>query len=103
MDQHFSCPRGHRWSRPIDAAGPNGCPVCGAAPSTSSDSVIPALSAGTEGPSTAKHTLVPGYELLGQAGIGDVAIVFKGRDVKARLIGATDPDVIDAMLRRALD
>jgi serine/threonine-protein kinase len=44
--------------------------------------VIPALSAGTEGPSTAKHTLVPGYELLGQAGIGDVAIVFKGRDVK---------------------
>ncbi|HKI38051.1 MAG TPA: serine/threonine-protein kinase, partial [Gemmataceae bacterium] len=82
MDQQFTCTRGHRWGRAPDASGPNLCPVCGAAPGSPSDAEWLSVAAGADSPTTTRHALVPGYELLGQAGIGDVAIVFKARDLK---------------------
>jgi serine/threonine protein kinase len=83
MDRQFTCARGHRWSRPADDPSPAACPVCGAGPVASSDSRRPVGEPG----STTRYTLVPGYQFLGQAGMGGMAIVFKARDLnRGRLV-----------------
>jgi eukaryotic-like serine/threonine-protein kinase len=81
MDSDFTCSHGHRWRRPPSDGSPNLCPVCGAAPLPSSD---PSAQK-PDDPSTTKHTLLPGYELLGQAGIGGMGIVFRARQQKTGL------------------
>ncbi len=78
MDRSFSCPHGHRWSRPADETVPTSCPLCGAAPVSSADGG-PAPVADSP---TTRHALVPGYQLLQQTGMGDMAIVFRARDIK---------------------
>jgi serine/threonine-protein kinase len=96
MDSYLSCPEGHRW-RPVPPdGGPNLCPVCGAAP-------LPAADAAD--PSTTRHTLLPGYELLGQAGIGGMGIVFRarqqatGRIVAVKMLRDDDQSIPDAPRR----
>ncbi len=37
------------------------------------------------------------------ASMQSTLIIFKGKSEKARLVGVTDPDIIDAMMRRATD
>jgi serine/threonine-protein kinase len=78
MDRKLTCPQGHRWTGPPDDPDPGTCPVCGA---TATLAAIDSRSAAIEN-TTTNHTLVPGYQFVGQAGIGDMAIVFKARDLK---------------------
>ena len=101
MDRRFSCPQGHQWSRRADDPGPHACPTCGSAPgpSTGGGSAMP------DGLTTTQHSLVPGYHILAQAGIGDMAVVFKARDVKRNRIVAvkvlrSDDKVSAAAARR---
>ncbi len=100
MDNYFSCTHGHRWRRAPADGGANLCPVCGAG-------ALPPTGAAAEGrdPSTTRHTLMPGYELLGQAGIGGMGVVFRarqiatGRTVAVKVLRDDDQSLPDAPRR----
>jgi serine/threonine-protein kinase len=98
MDSYFACSQGHRWRRLPPEGSPNLCPVCGAAS-------LPPSGPDSPDPSTTRHTLLPGYELLGQAGIGGMGIVFRarqqasGRVVAVKMLRDDDQSIPDAPLR----
>ncbi len=80
MDHQFTCPQGHHWSRRADDSTANTCPTCGAAAESEA--------AAQGGNTTTRYSLVPGYHFLGQIGLGDMAVLFKARDLKQQRIVA---------------
>jgi serine/threonine-protein kinase len=101
MDSYLTCAHGHRWTRPPSESGPTLCPVCGAAPLPPSK---PGRTAASDAP-TSKHTFIPGYDLLGQAGVGGMGIVFRARNVKSgqtvavKMLRSDDRAIPDAARR----